>query len=293
MPEHVFWEQYVHFPGAMNNLLQVLVGRMIKNNEAIVSTAQQRLEYEHLQRELETAGKIQLGILPKGDPLFPNHPQVDVHAIIDPATEVGGDFFDAFALDEERVYVAIGDVSGKGMPAALFMMQCVSLLRMSMFNEMQIDKVIPQINRVLTDSNDGQLFLTLFGAVIHTKTGEMTYMNGGHNPPFISRKDGDFDMIEMPAGTLMGLFSSARFEVGRTVLSPGDTVVIYTDGVTEAESVSGDFYGEELALQLLNENKDQGVHVQVERLKHDVLKFAAGRPPSDDMTILAVRFIGE
>jgi sigma-B regulation protein RsbU (phosphoserine phosphatase) len=292
MPENVFWEQYVHFPGAVGNLLQVLVGRMHYNNEEIIRTAEQRIEFEHMQKEMENAGKIQLGILPI-DPLFPNHPQVDVYAAMDPATEVGGDFYDAFALDEDHIYVAIGDVSGKGMAAALFMMQCVSLLRMSMFNEMRVDLVIPEINNVLTESIDGQLFLTLFAAVINVRTGEMEYMNGGHNPPFIMRAGSDFEMLPMPKGTLMGIMPDTHYEVARITLAPGDVLVIYTDGVTEAESTDGGFYEEAPAMAVLCQHKDADMRTLLTKLKDDVDRFSKGHKQSDDITILALRYLGD
>ncbi|MCB0163387.1 MAG: cyclic nucleotide-binding domain-containing protein, partial [Anaerolineae bacterium] len=167
LSEGVFWEKLLSYPEAVRNLLQMLSKRMRNHNRVTLQTLEQQLRYEHFQKELTAAGKIQANILPRKTPLFPNHPQVDVAAIIEPAKAVGGDFFDAFALDNQTIYIAIGDVSGKGMPAALFMVRAITLLRMGISDEATFGAVLPMVNRMLAQHNEECMFVSLFVGLLN------------------------------------------------------------------------------------------------------------------------------
>ncbi len=291
MSEKIFWDQLIHIPRAVKNLLRMLTNRMRKDNEIIQKSLEQRLRYEHLQKELEAAGNIQANILPQRIPLFPNHRQVDVAAIIEPAKEVGGDFFDAFTLDKQHICIAVGDVSGKGMPAALFMVRVITLLRMSLSKDTEFESVLPAINRMLCQNNDECMFVTLFVGLFNVESGRLTYMNGGHNPPLISSKGGAFTLLDVPQGILLGVAEEAHYDVDELIFQPGDTLVLYTDGVTEAENSQKEFFSIERACQVLSAaDKDDDVTAVVKTLGDAVTQFSKGVPQSDDITVLALRY---
>lgn len=293
IPEETFWNSFIHLPHAVRNLLRVLTRRTRKDNEVIRQSLEQRLRYEHLQKELAAAAKIQANILPQEIPLLPNHPQVDVCAMIEPAIEVGGDFYDVFALDKNTICVAIGDVSGKGMPAALFMMRAMTLLRMSVSKDTPFESVLSAVNQRLCENNDECMFVTMFVGLFDVTSGTLTYMNAGHNPPFYSSKGSLFNLMDVPKGILLGINAEARYEVARRTFQPGDMLILYTDGVTEAENPQHELYSVARAcdtLQTAPMNDD--ITTVIKTLFNSVSHFSKGMPQSDDITMLALRYRG-
>ncbi len=294
MPKDIFWDKFIYLPRAIKNLLLVLINRTRKDNEVIRQSMEKQFQLELLQKELEAAGQIQANILPQGIPLFPDQPQVDVCAMMEPAKEVGGDFYDAFALDKDRICIAIGDVSGKGMPAALFMVRIITLLRMTVSQDGPFETVLPTLNQTLCENNDDCMFVTLFVGVFDVKTGTLTYLNAGHNPPFYSTKGGPFNLIDLPKGILLGISETARYEVATLMMQPDDMLVLYTDGVTEAENPQHEFYSVDRACQTLQTvSGNDDITSVVKALSDSVAYFAKGLPQADDITILALRYRGE
>lgn len=294
MPEEVFWDELMRLPGAVRNMLGVMAQRMRKVNEVVLRTQEQRLRYEQLQQELEAAGKIQANILPKDIPLFPDHPQVEVCATLEPAREVGGDFYDAIALDSRHIYIAIGDVCGKGLPAALFMVRAMALLRTTLSNPDVFESVLPAVNQMMCQNNPDSTFVSLFVGLFDVKSGRLTYMNGGHNPPFFARRGDTFKLLTMPKGTVLGVYEEARYEVAELIFKPGDSLVLYTDGITEAENSRQEFFSTERAAEVLNRVVDaDDLTVLLNTLEKSVLRFSRGQPQADDLTILALRYKGE
>lgn len=293
VPEDIFWNKFIHLPNAVRNLLRVLTNRTRKDNEVIRQSLEQQLRYEHLQKELKAAGSIQAAILPQETPLLPDHPQVDICAMIEPAKEVGGDFFDVLALDKNRIYLAIGDVSGKGMPAALFMVRAMTLLRMSLSKDTPFESMLPTVNRLLCENNDESMFVTMFAGLFDVTSGTLTYMNAGHNPPFFSSKGSPFDLMDLPKGMVLGINEAAHYEVARRTLQPGDRLVLYTDGVTEAQNPRHEFYSVSRACDTLQEaSAGDDIIMAVKALSASVSHFSKGVPQSDDITILALRYRG-
>ncbi|MCB0210223.1 MAG: SpoIIE family protein phosphatase [Anaerolineae bacterium] len=292
LTEELFWDKLMREPVAVRNMLKMLSNRMRNHNQVTLQTLEQQLRYEHLQKELEAAGKIQANILPKKMPLFPNHPQVDVFATMEPAKEVGGDFFDAFALDNDNIYIAIGDVSGKGMPAALFMVRVITLLRMGISDEATFGAVLPMVNRQLCQNNEDCMFVSMFVALLNVTTGRLTYVNGGHNRPFFARSGGTFELLDVPRSLVLGLRENMVYDVAEITLKPGDTLVLYTDGVTEAENLEQDFFEVEGAATVLNRFAKKDMTGLVKALQDAVTDFSAGAPQSDDITMLALRYQG-
>lgn len=293
IPEEIFWNNFIHLPNAVRNLLRMLTRRTRKDNEVIRQSLEQRLRYEHLQKELAAAAKIQANILPQEIPLLPNHPQVDVCAMIEPAIEVGGDFYDVFALDKNTICLAIGDVSGKGMPAALFMMRAMTLLRMSLSKDTHLESVLPAVNQMLCENNDECMFVTMFVGLFEVTSGTLTYMNAGHNPPFYSSKGGLFNLMDVPKGILLGINAEARYEVARRTFQPGDMLILYTDGVTEAENPQRELYSVARACDTLQTVPiDDDITLVIKTLFNSVSHFSKGMPQSDDITMLALRYRG-
>jgi len=236
MPDRVFWEEFLPIPQASRNLLRLLVSRVRKRDVVLVRELEKKLRYEILERELKSAAKIQANILPSGRPLFPNHPQVQVHAMMRPAREVGGDFFDALVINDHTVCVAVGDVCGKGMPAALFMVRAITLLRMCALRQQNPAAILPAVNTLLYEANEESMFVTLAAAIIDTHTGQLTYLNGGHNPPFLAINGQPLQIWTPPRAALLGFDPDATFSATEMTLQPGDGLVLYTDGVPEAEN---------------------------------------------------------
>jgi phosphoserine phosphatase RsbU/P len=296
--EKLFWEAFIPLPHAVRNLLQGFSRRMRKHNEAMLQTLEERLRFEHLQKELDMAGNIQANILPKRTPLFPNHPQVEAFGTVIPAKEVGGDFYDAFVVDHEHVCLVAGDVAGKGMAAALFMMRVITLLRFSVTKRDDLEGLLPKINLILCENNDDCMFVTLFVAVLNVQTGEFVYANGGHNAPLLSRAGAPFAPIDVPRTIVVGVMEMAEYELRSLWLKPGDVLLLYTDGVTEAEGPNGTFYSlarTEATLDRLTTAVGEEIDTKtiVQELYSDVVQFAQGVPQSDDITLLAVRYLGD
>ena len=187
-----------------------------------------------LEKDLETAGRIQNNIVPNGQNLFPDRKEVDAYALMNQAREVGGDFYDALVLDNDHIYIAIGEVSGKGMPASLFMMRTFTSLRLLISTNPGIENVIPSVNNWLARNNKDMMFASVFAGVLNIRTGLFRYVNCGHNPPFISQEGGNYKPLGLPKGTLIGILEQTPFPITEIQLSPGDSMLLYTDGIPEA-----------------------------------------------------------
>jgi sigma-B regulation protein RsbU (phosphoserine phosphatase) len=211
--------------------------------------------------------------------------------MMQPATQVGGDFYDAMALDRDRLAIAVGDVSGKGIPAALFMVRVVTLLRTNLLAN-AVPEVMPTVNRMACQNNDDMMFATMFLGVFNVRTGLLQYVNGGHNPPFLSRRGRPFGLLQVSDDILVGVDEEADFTVDEVTMAPGDALLLYTDGVTEAENATREFLQEERVLAALNRLGGHDAAAMVRTVRETVASFAAGHPPSDDITMLALRYAG-
>jgi sigma-B regulation protein RsbU (phosphoserine phosphatase) len=291
MPESVFWDEFITVPEANRRLMQFLIARVRGTDAVLQRELERKIRYEVLQRELESAGKIQANLLPSARPLF-RSASVDAQAVIRPARDVGGDFFDAVAIDETRVCAVIGDVSGKGMPAALFMVRVITLLRSLLLERRPPANILPTLNRHLCDGNEEFMFVTLAVAILDTSTGRITYLNGGHNPPAVSSAGLPYRIWDPPKGALLGVAPAAVYQTRELELRPGDTVLLYTDGVTEAENSALEIYGVPRLLGALEGCAPLAPADVVARVESSVSAFVAGAPQSDDITMLAFRWNG-
>jgi sigma-B regulation protein RsbU (phosphoserine phosphatase) len=291
--EDAFWQGLVPLPGVMRNLTRLIIQRLRASSERMLQTLAEQLKYEHLKKELATARDIQMGLLPHRTPLFPRHPQVDVHALLVPAKEVGGDLYDAFPIDDEHLLVAVGDVSGKGMPAALFMMRTLTLLRAQVSSGLPNEQFMPTLNGLLGEGNDADMFVTLCIAILSVRSGRLVLFNGGHPPPMLSRAGGPFEAVIGAKGALLGIMPVVRYQCLELNLDPGDRLVLYSDGVTEAENPHRDMLGQAAMQAVLDACPvDAPMTGLVAGLAEGVHRFAAGAEQSDDITILTLRYLG-
>ena len=290
--EDVFWSKVATIPGAVRNLLRIQVERMRKRNEHTLLMLEKELRYAHMENELNAAREIQVGMLPTQHPLFPQHPSIDVCAHMSAAKTVGGDFFDAFPLDERRVCLAIGDVSGKGMPAALSMVRILTLLRVELMKGGALGESLSRLNDILCESNAGPTIVSIFVGVVDIRSGELTYVNAGHNPPLASIQKQPFNRIEMPSGLIAGVLESGKYAVARMTLKPGDLLIMYTDGVTEARNEAREFYTLKRLMDFLSVIEINSAMDVVEAVRADVDDFVGPAAQADDMTIMALKFRG-
>lgn len=248
-----------------------------------------------LDTDLALAKAIQMAALPNVFPAFPEHDEFDLYACTVPAKEVGGDFYDYYFVGEDKIAICIADVSGKGIPAAMFMMRSKSMLKNSASTGVSIDDVFNAVNSNLAENNETNTFVTCWMALINIKTGEMQYINGGHNAPLLRHADGLYEYIEdFKPGIPLSVIENFNYELHTTMLQPGDSLFLYTDGVTEAENVAKAQYGEERLLDTLNKLPMQEIidpTLTCKAIMKSVHDFAEEAEQSDDITMLAFRLV--
>jgi sigma-B regulation protein RsbU (phosphoserine phosphatase) len=247
---------------------------------------------ERIESELRVATEIQASMLPRLFPPFPNRKEFDLYATMVPAREVGGDFYDFFFTSPTRLCIIIGDVCGKGIPAALFMAICKTLLRTESLHTSNPGEVLFSVNNTLYPDNESSMFFTGLCAMLDTDTGEITIANGGHNPPLICPAGQEFEYIQLPRGLVVGAMPDTKYESQTYRLKPHDTLVMYTDGVTEAMNRENQLYSEARLLGCLNTLRDKSVGDIIRGVKADLDIFVQATPQSDDITMLVLEFNG-
>lgn len=245
---------------------------------------------ERMEKELKIARDIQMSIIPKKFPPFPRRKEFDIYAVLRPAREVGGDFYDFFFIDEDNICFLIGDVSGKGVGASLFMAMTVSAIKIISSQLKKPDRILAKLNEQIVKDKDFPMFVTIFCGILNIKTGELLYASGGHNPPLIIKKSGAIDYLESSDGMVVGAFAEAVFKSERLQLNAGDTIYMYTDGVTEAVDHNGEFYSDKRLKECLAFLRGNSVKDLVLNSLRDIVHFFRGVPQSDDITIVVLRY---
>ncbi len=249
-------------------------------------------ERQSIESELSLAKEIQASSLPNVFPPFPDKREFDIFAGMEPAKEVGGDFYDFYFIDENNFMFLIADVSGKGIPAALFMMTTKTLINYIAQSSMSPAEMIETINQKICENNKQGFFITMLVGIVNIKTGKVIFINCGHNPPLVKHNDGGFKYLELESNIVLGAFANAEFAVSEGILGKGDTIFVYTDGITEAVNSSDEQYGEERLLQTINKVSDENIREIATAVKSNVKEFAQGVAQSDDMTMLIFRYEG-
>lgn len=246
------------------------------------------LEKERMDEALKLARDIQMSMLPTAFAPSSGQQSVDISAIVHPAREVGGDFYDFVYLDAKHLYICIGDVSGKGMPAALFMAVTKTLLKSRSAFDRSTASMLTHVNSALSEDNANAMFATLFVAVLSLETGEMTYSNAGHNPPYLLRADGTLEFLEDLHGPLVGAVPGIDYREARVWLRPSDTMLLYTDGVTEATDVGEAFFTDQRLVELLRLSTHTSSKELVDKVVSAVQAHERGTEQADDVTVLAL-----
>ena len=246
-----------------------------------------------MDSELAAARSIQESALPNTFPPYPNIEKFDIFASMNAAREVGGDFYDFFLIgnsgpDSGKLAFLVADVSGKGVPAALFMMKAATQIRDYLHSGMEVAEAVENVNRQLVDSNDASMFVTAWVGVLDYATGHVDYVNAGHNPPLLWQKETGWDWLKGKSGLPLGLFEGLPYQSYSVDCEVGSQFLIYSDGVTEAMNVDGELYGEERLMALANENFTLHPRMLVEAVRDDVARHAGEAEQSDDITILSL-----
>jgi serine phosphatase RsbU (regulator of sigma subunit) len=241
-----------------------------------------------IDAELKTARDIQRSALPN---VFPDREEVDLYALMNPAKEVGGDFYDFYFLDRNRLMFLVADVSGKGIPGSLFMMRAKTLLKTFAENRMKVNDNFRNANVQLCEGNDAGMFVTAWMGNLNLETGVLHYVNAGHNKPLIRRKNGEYEFLDDKPGFVLAGLETTKYKEQTVVLEPGDELFLYTDGVVEATDANNMLYGNERLLQCANAHIDEDAKTLCESVLADVNAFYKGAPQYDDLTELSVKFL--
>ncbi|MCF0137148.1 MAG: SpoIIE family protein phosphatase, partial [Oscillospiraceae bacterium] len=248
---------------------------------------------ERIDKELEFAKAIQHSALPSVFPPYPNRKDLDIYATMHTAKEVGGDFYDFYFTDKNRLAFLIADVSGKGIPASLFMMTSKTFLKSYAENGLPVNEVLTVTNEKLCENNDAGMFVTAFMCEADMKTGLINFANAGHNPPIVGHTDGTFEYLKPRAGFVLAGMEGVRYRKQELQLQPGECLYLYTDGVTEATNSENELYGEQRLLSVLNSGPYEDMQSLCAAVKGDVDAFVGEAPQFDDITMLAFRYLGE
>lgn len=288
------------FAGISNlAVFAVLLGATLTETERKRRMLQADLEIERnaaakMEGELDAARSIQLGMLPSDFPAFPEHTEFDLHAMLEPAKAVGGDLYDFAMLDEHHLFFIVGDVSGKGIPASLFMAITKALYKSSaMRRKVRIEEIMTEANAEISQENPAMLFVTVLAGIMDIRTGSIEFCNAGHDAPVLLAPGEPPKLIETDGGPPLCVLDDFEFPQGSHQLNPGEAIVLYTDGVTEAMNPEDVLYSADRMTGFLAATEDGATcETIVTTLYSDVVKFADGAEPSDDVTILALRYQG-
>jgi phosphoserine phosphatase RsbU/P len=260
--------------------------------EYIVDLKETTAIKERIESELKIAHTIQMSFLPKHFPPFPEKKEFDIYAALIPAKEVGGDLYDFFLLDDRHLFFSIGDVSGKGVPAALFMAVTKTLMKGIASERITPSDILERTNRELCVDNDTMMFCTVFCAILNFETGEMSYANAGHNPPVVMAPGYKPEWLNITPQVMLGVMEDVGYTTQTTTLKPGATLILYTDGVTEAMDHEDKLYSNDRLIRTLEMEKADSAQEHVENIILSVREFVGAVAQSDDITVLTLTFKG-
>lgn len=268
------------------------IEKAVEQINFIKESQKEHSQLESLKSDLAVASEIQQAILPRVFPPFPeNLSQFDLAASMTAAKDVGGDFYDFFRIDDDHIGLVVADVSGKGIPAALYMAVSRTLLRSTGIRGGLPSECLEYTNKLLCDESIDSMFVTVFYAIYTISTGEIVYSNAGHNPPLVLKSNGSVEMLPMSMDFVLGALDGMQFTDERLSLNVGDMLLMYTDGVTEAFNCNDEQFGEQRLEDSLASTKGKDVKITISRIRDDVGEFAGDVPQSDDITILAFKRI--
>lgn len=269
------------------------IEKAIEQVRYIRESQQEHNQLESIKNDLAIAGEIQQTILPRSFPPFPELTEVvDIYASMTPAKDVGGDFYDFFQIDDERIGLVIADVSGKGVPASLFMVVSRTLLRATALRGVSSAECLTYANKLLCKESLDSMFVTVFYGIYHYKTGMMDYTNAGHNPPYLLRGGRTVECLPVASNFVVGVFDDIEFESNTLTFGIGDTLLLYTDGVTEAFNDKREQFSESNLQDILaSMHESSSAKEVVTSVLQSVKIFSGDYPQSDDITLLSLQRI--
>lgn len=265
--------------------LSTNINTTVDSMKNLINEASKRID-----DELQYAKDIQESALPSNFPAFPNNNEFDIYATMNPAKQVGGDFYDLYMIDDNHLVFVVADVAGKGIPAALFMMRAKSILKSYMQAGVSVADTFTNANYTLTEGNSADMFVTAWMGMLDIKTGELQYANAGHNKPLIKRKDGNYEYLQGPPGFVLGGLEGMIYKQQTATLYPGDALFLYTDGVVEATNNDKQLYGDARLHEAINKHKEEGCKELINSIRIDVAEFVKDAAQSDDITMLSFEF---
>lgn len=274
----------------VNGVLALAVGLITYTYEQMRTQIEKEAsERGKLEHEMNIARDIQMELLPK---TFPRLPGLDMFAFTVPARHVGGDCYDVIDVGDGKLAITIGDVSGKGTPAAILMANVQAAVRALSESHVPPVELITRVNRLVHGYTEDSVFITFFYSILDTRTGEIVYVNAGHNPPCVLRANGDREYLDR-GGLVVGILPGSEYEEGTTTLRAGDDLVLYTDGITEAANPEDEMFGEERLEQLLIEHRHSSAREIEEQVYSSIKDFAAGAAQADDLTMVIVKMTSD
>lgn len=271
--------------------LEITLEKTLHELGALKDGENAKIRLLSMERELEVATRIQSSILPKVFPPFPDRPEFDIYATMQPAREVGGDFYDFFFVDEHHLGIVIGDVAGKGVGAALLMAVSRTFLKATALTGVTPGECVAHTNRFLCADNETGLFVTLFYAIVDLRTGSIRFCNAGHNYPLLIRADGQCVVLENQGGLVLGVLDDAVYETATLSMQTGDLLFLYTDGVTEAMNAQSLFFSEDELRKCLGSIEGKTSQNVIDAILAAISEHVSGHPQHDDITTLALRFL--
>lgn len=270
--------------------LSITIEKAIEQIEYIKQMEKEHDQLESIKGDLAVASEIQQAILPRIFPPFPeNADKMDIAASMNAAKDVGGDFYDFFRIDEDRIGFAIADVSGKGVPAAIFMAVSRTLLRATGIKGASPAECVTYSNELLSKESVKNMFVTIFYGIYNINTGDITYANAGHNPPYILKKNGNVEALPLSKDIIVGVFDDYKFSESTCHLDYGDTIVLYTDGVTEAINTDEKEYGDGRLKNTLSKLSGKDCKQIIDGVQKDLSDYVGNAEQSDDITMLVIK----
>ena len=289
----VYHKPSIHTEDEMEVLSEAVATMTEDLKKYMVDLLKETAEKERIGAELDVATKIQASALPNIFPAYPECKEFDIYASMDAAKEVGGDFYDFFKIDEEHLGLVVADVSGKGVPAALFMMASKIMIKNHASITMEPAEVLTQVNNQLCEGNEAEMFVTVWFAVLEISTGKIKAANAGHEYPAICRKGGEFELFKDKHDFVLAGMEDYEYSQYDMQLLPGDRLFLYTDGVPEATNADNELFGTDRMLEWLNKDKDVTPEQLAKKVREGVDLFVKDAPQFDDLTMLAITYWGE
>ena len=290
IPQEVFWGDLMMLTGVAENFRGILSDRVRKSKEQALLAQRGQLEIEHLNKELQIARQLQISMVPLQRPLFGHRTDLDICGFMEPASAVGGDFFDAFFVREDQLFFCIADVSGHGIASALFMARAIGLIRVLAMGITEPHILLSELNTRLCEGNEANIFVTVFCGILDIPKRKIVYSNGGHCAPMLLHP-GRSRMLPIPKGPLIGAFAGCTYRSMEMQIGHQETLFCYTDGVTEAHNAKQEDFTEARCLQLLDAMPPQASGDLLDYVRAQVSDFTGTDVLEDDCTMLALRLL--